>query len=184
MNLTSLALIAFCCVTLSARSQTNLDPATIRALFGAGPTNRVEQINAVLTANPWAATARYPDGKTILFSGASGGNTNVLAAMIAHGAQVNVRDTNGLTPLHYAARWGSHHAVSFLLANKAEINARNNQGETPLRLALRSRPLEDADALLKESQTVTNYRAPDGSIIMRNRRAEAIKILYQHGATE
>lgn len=187
MNRLLITTILLCCLALSARSQTNNQPATLQTLIAAGvKTNAVEEIKAVLKAHPELVFARYPNCRTFLFYAALGGNTNVLEAMLSCKAEVNVRDTNGTTPLHLAAAWGNNHAVALLLANKAEVNARNNKDETPLRLALRHRssPAVDVADLIKESQSVTNYRGPDGSIIMRSRRDETIKILFQHGAHE
>lgn len=181
--------IALYCFALSASCQTNQGPATLQTLIAADfKTNAVEEIKAVLKANPALVFATNASGQTPLFTFALGGNTNVVAALLACKAVVNATDNRGDTPLHKAASWGNKDVVALLLANRADVNARNNKGETPLSLAARMRSASylhvSMEELLKESQTVTNSRAKDGTIIMRSKQDETIKLLFQHGGHE
>jgi len=186
--------VLLCCLALSACGQSRKEPATLQTLLAAGwktnATEALQAIKAVLKEYPELVFATNKSGWTPLFFAVMGGNTNVVEAMLSSKALVNVRDTNGDMPLHVASGiWGRKEVAALLLANKAEVNARNNKSETPLHMALRYRSAEDVRLmpvaeLFKESQSVTNSRGKDGSIIMRNNRDEIIKLLWQHGAHE
>jgi ankyrin repeat protein len=60
------------------------------------------------------------------------GLTNVCAALIARGADVN---KTGWTPLHYAATGGQVAVIALLLDNYAYIDAESPNGSTPLMMA-------------------------------------------------
>jgi len=56
--------------------------------------------------------------------------------LIAHGANVNVRQAQGFTPLHSAAHNGQTALIKLLVDSKANINEKTNSGQTPLEMAL------------------------------------------------
>jgi ankyrin repeat protein len=59
----------------------------------------------------------------------------VLRMLVKAGARVNVRDSRGFTPLHLQARYGEASAVEVLLQNGADVNARDARGRTPIEVA-------------------------------------------------
>jgi ankyrin repeat protein len=58
----------------------------------------------------------------------------IVAALLAAGADVNAQDEYGFTPLHWAAKVGWRHEmlVKLLLAAGADVNAKSDLGITPL----------------------------------------------------
>jgi len=60
---------------------------------------------------------------------------DVMKALIAKGANVNVANDAGMTPLHYAAQRGSDRIVEFLASQGARFDLKNKQGRTPPELA-------------------------------------------------
>ncbi len=52
-------------------------------------------------------------------------------ALLAKGADPNVKDKKGWTPLHYAAEQDAHQTVKVLLAKGADPNAKTKKGKTP-----------------------------------------------------
>ncbi len=64
------------------------------------------------------------------------GDEEALGALLASGANINVRDDSGCTPLHLAALNGLKSKVAFLLAHGATVNANDNFLSTPLHLAV------------------------------------------------
>lgn len=59
----------------------------------------------------------------------------VIALLIAAGADVNAGDAGFQTPLHYAAKSSKLEMVRVLLSNGADVDALNDFGETPLHYA-------------------------------------------------
>jgi ankyrin repeat protein len=82
--------------------------------------------------------ARDIDGRTALVEALTTENDipdEVIAALIAHGADVNVRIAGGLTPLMIAAS-GSSRLLRMLIEAGADINAKDDSGVSVLRMAL------------------------------------------------
>ena len=85
------------------------------------------------------ASAYYP-----LYAAASGGHREVVAALIAAGANVDKAMNDGFTPLLAAAENGHHEVVTALLAANATVDLAMNDGRTPLSAAA----LESVNALV------------------------------------
>jgi ankyrin repeat protein len=77
------------------------------------------------------------------------GDKAMVELLIAHKADLNVRDQYGFTPLHMAAYHGHADIVDILLAAGAEINAKDKDGNTPLWQA-KSRGQNDTANLLRQ----------------------------------
>jgi ankyrin repeat protein len=70
--------------------------------------------------------------RTPLFLACSSGHTEVAAALLAAGAQVNTRDLTGATALHWAALRRDRCTVFLLLSHRPEVNVKDEFGVTPL----------------------------------------------------
>jgi ankyrin repeat protein len=79
--------------------------------------------------------ARNPTRVAPLHSGVAGGNVEIVGALLAHGADVGLRQEGGFTPLHSAAFEGREEMVRLLLAHGADPAARTDAGKTPADLA-------------------------------------------------
>ncbi|MCD9027243.1 ankyrin repeat domain-containing protein [Luteimonas sp. BDR2-5] len=73
--------------------------------------------------------------RSALHAAASSGHTDVLAALLAAGADVRARDNDGRTPLLDAARGGSLAALEALVAAGADVAAVDIAGRNALELA-------------------------------------------------
>ena len=71
---------------------------------------------------------------TALHVASSFGQTNMVRALVAGGADVNVIDKFGSTAVHYASRGGHLPIVQLLVAAGAEHAVVNKHGKTPLQL--------------------------------------------------
>ena len=68
---------------------------------------------------------------------ARGGDIETVAALLAHGADVNEYDSLGGTALHDAAWSGEAKIVELLIEHHADVNARHKEaGSTPLHYAV------------------------------------------------
>lgn len=91
-----------------------------------------------LTALMWAATDTH--------------SSDDVRLLLAHGANVNLRQPDGWTALMAAAEFGTPEIVRMLLDRGADPTAKNAQGDTPLSLvAGRTRRDESVIALLRNA---------------------------------
>ncbi len=79
---------------------------------------------------------RLGPGVTPLHEAAAGGEPNVAAVLLAHGARVNTVDESGKTPLHYAAARANHRVAELLIDGGTDVNVLDKSGTTPLVLSL------------------------------------------------
>ncbi|KAH3830343.1 ankyrin repeat domain-containing protein 7-like [Dreissena polymorpha] len=72
----------------------------------------------------------------------------VIAELLAHGADINIRDEQQRTPVHLAVVASRLSVVETLVRKGAEINARSSSGRSPLLEAVISERLDIARALV------------------------------------
>jgi uncharacterized protein len=82
-----------------------------------------------------------------LHSAAASNSLRIVASLVKHGANVNVRQQGGHTPLHEAVHNGNREMVELLLRNGADCGARTEAGLLPSELPGRKNPGE-VDKLL------------------------------------
>ncbi|MDR3285152.1 MAG: ankyrin repeat domain-containing protein [Holosporales bacterium] len=78
---------------------------------------------------------RKSNGITPLYTAASLGHTEAVRALLAAGANREIKGTDGSTPLFIAAWNGKIEAIKVLIEAGANVNAQNNRGDTPLHYA-------------------------------------------------
>jgi ankyrin repeat protein len=116
------------------RSPDGFNPLHYPAFFGgrdAAATARV-LLDAGADVN-----ARSDNDLSVLpiHSAVAGGHDDVIAVLIAAGADLNARQSGGYAPLHGAAQNGAIATIDRLLAAGADRGARNDAGRTPADLA-------------------------------------------------
>lgn len=73
---------------------------------------------------------RNSEGQTMMHLASIMGYVNVVAALMAQGANVDLQDVSGMTPLHFAAMYGNRAITRHLLAAHADPFHRNYAGQT------------------------------------------------------
>ena len=76
-------------------------------------------------------------GRTPLLLAAEAGRAEIVDALVAAGAKLNVFNRDGMTPLQVACLEGFHAVVEKLIAAGANVNAPSREGDTPLLIAAR-----------------------------------------------
>lgn len=84
---------------------------------------------ALLLRDPRLAAARLPDGWPVFLLQSVFPKAEILALLVAHGADPNARSPEGETLLHLT---GDPEAIAELVALGADPNATDHQGRTPM----------------------------------------------------
>ncbi len=102
------------------------------ALHWAAQKDDVELAKMLLYAGANVRATTRLGAYTPLLMAAKNGNTAMIEALTAAGADANTPTTNGATPLMMAAASGQAAAVNALVAHGADVNATEVKGETAL----------------------------------------------------
>jgi ankyrin repeat protein len=81
-------------------------------------------------------------------------NNNTVELLLAHGADVKVKDEDGMTALHWAAWYGYKDTAELLLGHRADVEAKDNHGQTALHVAVNFRNTYTAALLLAHGANV------------------------------
>ena len=132
--------------------------ASERDIHAAAQAGDLVRLRALLAGDPELIAARTSSGRTPLHAAALSCHADVIAYLLARGADLGAKDAAGNTPLHVAAAEGQRAptahksrraAVKLLLAAGADVNAANEEGLTTLHLALARQRDELLDLLLE-----------------------------------
>lgn len=106
-------------------------------LFSAAALGRLEDVEAVLAADPQALNALSSDGYPALGLAAFMGRLNVVAWLLDRGADATIPSQNAMRvqPLHAAAAGRHLEIARLLLTHGADVNARQQSGFAPLHAA-------------------------------------------------
>ncbi len=103
-----------------------------QALSGAAFTGDLATMKRALVAGADPNTMDPQSGSTLLATAALMGHTEVVALLLEHGVDVNVKSRDGATALHTSAFLGRVETVKFLLEKGADLSLRNNLGSTAI----------------------------------------------------
>ncbi|CAK9031036.1 unnamed protein product [Durusdinium trenchii] len=106
------------------------DPRECRSIHEAALDGNLVYIHFYLTAGGYV-DATNPKGRSALHHACAAGQTEVIALLLSHQADVHLGDRGLCSPLHWACRYGHASAVQLLLQASADPDAGNMIGDTP-----------------------------------------------------
>jgi ankyrin repeat protein len=113
------------------------------------------------------------------------GRLDQVQALIAKGADANLRTPSGSTPLMYAADGNFPEVVRYLLKNGADINAKNGSNNTALIYAAIKGHAGVVQELLKKKADVHVKNMAKGDALIyavMGKKTEVVSALLKHGA--
>ncbi|XP_007551458.1 ankyrin repeat domain-containing protein 27 isoform X2 [Poecilia formosa] len=126
------------------------------------------------------------DGFTPLHVAALHGHSSLVALLIRHGANVNVRTIQSATPLHLASQNSHVQVVRFLLECNAKLNKKDHYGNTSLIHACLCGNLETVSILL-QSNALVNVANVQGNTALheavRGGHQAVVELLLRSGAS-
>jgi len=127
-----------------------LDKGVDLDVFSACMAGSEQRVNELLRQQKELIKGFSNDGWTALHLACFFGHPAIAEALIASGADVNVRSTNAMknAPLHAAAAGRNREAVRLLLEHGADANARQEGGWTALHAAAQNGDVEMARLLI------------------------------------
>lgn len=178
-------------------AQQAVTPAQWKAFLKAEQGGDLATMKALLDAHP--GLARYNRSWsqwTALHFAVADSRADMVALLLAHGADPNARDNHSATPLHMTARRATMRGaaqvaarvrmVRLLLAAGARLDARDEVGATPLHWAAQWGDVPIARALLAAGADVNAVATGGGWTPLLGAasegRLEMVKLLLAHGA--
>ena len=92
-------------------------------------------------------------------------NLPLIQAMLAHGANVHVRERDNRTALHNAVANDRLHTVELLLQHGVDVNAQDAQGNSPLMVTAWNRTPQVAHLLLQHGANVNAQDTAGNSVL-------------------
>jgi ankyrin repeat protein len=160
-------------------------PTAVKELFVAAGEGDYDQVQRGLAAKP-DLNAKVK-GITALHAAAFGGHKRVVELLLAHGANIEVKDDNeGVSPLHVATMNGHRDVVELLLSRGAAVSAATEHGNVvPLCIAAERGDVEMMRLLLSHGAQV-NVRVRTGitplCIVASRGYRDAAALLLDKGA--
>ena len=115
---------------LAAQAQSPVQTGGDLPIHDAARLGSGAEVEQLLKANPALRDARNSLGTTPLHLAATNGDPGPLKALLAAGAEVNVRDKEGITPLHLATYSDRSNNALLLLRAGADVNAVTDNGRS------------------------------------------------------
>jgi len=147
--------------------------------------------SAILRQTGLDVDVRRPSGKTALMKAAQESDVETVRALLARGANTNIKGPGSMTALRYAmwGRGGKQEIIRMLLAAGADVNAKDEYGETALMAAVYDKTdlvqlflSAGADANAKTKKGSTALISAVGAIGQGLGSLENVKALLRAGA--
>jgi ankyrin repeat protein/Tol biopolymer transport system component len=122
--------------------------AVAAEIHEAAQTGNLDRVKALLAEDSRLANALDDSGRTPLHWAARTTHLEIAKLLVAHGADVTIRDVNQVLPLHSAAYRGADAFVAFMIAEGADVDAKAITGATPLHFAVQAGHVRTVDLLV------------------------------------
>ena len=145
----------------------------------------LEYIAKLLEKAETGPAESVPTPDPSLFDAVKEGRLDKVKALIAKGADVNVRNANGSAPLMYAADGNALKMVHYFLKSGADVNAKNGTNNTALIFASTKGHVDVVNLLLRKKADVNvkNHSKGDALIYaVLNKKTKVVSALLKSGA--
>lgn len=160
----------------------DLHAAAIHDAVAAGDTQRV---NALIAGDAAALNLRDESGKSPLMLAVQLGHAEIVAALVAAGADVNLSDNKNSSALHLAVERADTELMELLIRNGANLEATDDLQRTPLILAAEGEEIGVAEILIENGANINAVATRGYSALLwgaRNQNEEFVDLLIAAGA--
>jgi ankyrin repeat protein len=159
----------------------------VAPLVLAARANEVATVRALLSAHPAPdVNQRTADGTSALHWAVYHGNSELVARLLAAGADANARNDYGSTPMSEAAVRGDLQLLRALLSAGANVEAPNADGQTALMIVARTSNVAAAELLLAHGANPNAHEQwRDQTALMwaaAQKQPAMVRLLLKHGA--
>ena len=159
----------------------------LKTLFYAIHANKSEEFNYLLSKEIDLNGHQQKTGLTALHLAAVNDRTNMLEALLKHGANTEARESSELnsTPIYLASQFGKTLSVKILLEYGANVNARTENKWTALHIASLTDKYNVVETLLEHGADVdiqNELGETALSLASSSGHLRLAKILLEHGA--
>jgi ankyrin repeat protein len=160
----------------------------VAPLVIAARNNDAPAVRTLLAAHPAAdVRQRTADGTSALHWAVYHGDADLVATLLAAGADANARNDYGSTPMSEAAVRGDLKILRALLAAHADVDSANADGQTALMILSRTSNVAAAELLIAHGAQVNAHEKwRDQTALMwatAEQQSAMVRLLLKHGAT-
>jgi ankyrin repeat protein len=130
-------------------------PSQTDEIFEAADQGNMAMVRSLIMDDPELVHAKNEEQETPLHLAARGGYINVVAFILAKGAEVNARNNVHQNPLLYAAYHGHDAVVNLLLDKGADLKEPDRYGRTVLHYPVREGHKNVVEILVKKGMDIT-----------------------------
>jgi ankyrin repeat protein len=130
-------------------------PSQTEDIFEAADQGDIGTVRALIMDDPELVQAKNDEQETPLHLAARGGHIDVVAFLLARGAEVNARNNVHQNPLLYAAYHGHDAVVDLLLDKGADIKEPDRYGRTVLHYPVREGHKNVVEILVNKGMDIT-----------------------------
>jgi len=160
----------------------SLQAAAIHEAVAAGDGH---QVNALIAGDTTALNLRDESGRSPLMLATELGRGEIVAALVAAGADVNLSDNKNRSALHLAVERADTELMELLIQNGANLEATDELQRTPLILAAEGEEIEVAEILIENGANINAVAARGYTALLwgaRNQNEEFVDLLISAGA--
>lgn len=154
-----------------------------KLLLSAAKYGHIHVVRVLLEAKETNVNLKDDEGWTPLMWAINYRHNGIVKLLLAHGADVDIRDRAGMSPFDFATRYGQFEVAKLIMqTGRADVNRPDLDGLTPLHQAARWKQDDITQLILKTGVAKVNARVgwqdPAYSWVIRYSSCSTLKLMF------